>query len=198
MADPGLRDITGLILAGGRAMRMGGVDKGLIEFEGRPLIEHVVERLRPQVSALIISANRNAERYVRYGARVVADAAGAHESFAGPLAGMLAGMRAAPTGWIACVPCDAPFVPLDLVARLAQGHGAAPAALARTADGLQPVFCLLRKDLAEDLARALRAGVRKTETWLAAVGAASVAFDDAAAFANLNTLDDLKRDDEAR
>ena len=198
MADPGLRDITGLILAGGRATRMGGVDKGLVEFGGRPLVEHVVERLRPQVSALIISANRNAECYARYGARVVADAANTHESFAGPLAGLLAWMRAAPTGWIACVPCDAPFVPLDLVARLAQGRGGAPAAFACTADRAQPVFCLLRTDLDENLAHALHAGVRKTEAWLASVGAAAVAFDDEAAFANLNTPDDLRRDDEVR
>jgi len=198
VAKPVPSDITGLILAGGRATRMGGIDKGLIEIDGKAMVLHVLERLRPQVGEVFISANRNAERYAAFGARVVADQNEEHESFAGPLAGICAGLGAVQTTWVACVPCDAPRVPLDLVQRLAQAIEDSRAAVAQTSDGVQPVFCLLHTGLAESVACALSAGERKAERWLRAVGAVVVHFDDAPAFANLNSPNDLKRDNGNR
>ncbi|WP_077035355.1 molybdenum cofactor guanylyltransferase MobA [Pelomonas sp. KK5] len=185
------RDITGLILAGGRGSRMGGVDKGLQLLDGRPLVEHVLARLRPQVGALLINANRHADEYGRYGCRVVADA---DASFAGPLAGMLAGLRAAGTEWLLAVPCDAPLLPPDLAARLATE---ADVAVPEGPDGrLQPVFCLLRTRLAVELDRYLSGGGRKVESWLLAQRHQRIPFDrpgDEAAFFNANTLAELRR-----
>jgi molybdopterin-guanine dinucleotide biosynthesis protein A len=198
VAKPIKQDVTGLILAGGRATRMGGVDKGLVEINRKPMVQHVIDRLRPQVGALIISANRNLDQYALLATRVVADENAEHDSHAGPMAGMLAGLRAATTDWVACAPCDAPRLPLDLVARLATGIGDSGAAVARTADGMQPVFCLLRTNLAADLGRRLRDGEHKAEAWLRSVDAVAVDFDDASAFANLNSIEDLKCHDGQR
>jgi molybdenum cofactor guanylyltransferase len=111
------RDITGVILAGGRGSRLGGVDKGLVPLHGRPLIEHVIDALRPQVGALLISANRNRDIYASYGYPVIADVMGDYD---GPLAGMLSAMRAAGTAYILTTPCDAPSIPADLARRLAE------------------------------------------------------------------------------
>ncbi len=188
MNPPTRADITGLILAGGRGSRLGGADKGLLPFEERTLVEHAIERLAPQVATLMISANRNRERYAALGWPVVADGG---TDFDGPLAGMLAGLRAARTGWLATVACDAPRFPSDLVARLVAGRGAAPAAVAALAGRPQPVFCLLHRSLAAPLAAALAAGQRATGAWLASVGAEPVPFADPQAFANLNTAQDF-------
>ena len=188
-------DVTGLILAGGRATRMGGVDKGLVHFQDRALVEHVLLRLQPQVGPIIINANRSLADYERFGMNIVTDGPDLSTAFVGPLAGILAGMRAATTPWILAVPCDAPFVPADLAARLLAHRGVASAAVARTRDGMQPVFCLLSTGLAPDLARALDQGLRKTERWLRDIGAAEVPFEDARAFANFNAPDDLHNDD---
>ena len=117
-AFPSRAAITGLVLAGGRGQRLGGVDKGLQPWHGRALVDHAIERLAPQVAEVMISANRNAADYASRGARVLADA---HGDFRGPLAGMLAGLRAAATPWLAVVPCDSPRLPIDLVERLARG-----------------------------------------------------------------------------
>ena len=106
------RDVTGIVLAGGMGRRMGGVDKGLVELEGRPLVAHVLARLAPQVGALLINANQNRERYAAFGHPVVPDEVG---GFAGPLAGLHAGMTHAATPYVATVPCDSPFLPPDLV-----------------------------------------------------------------------------------
>lgn len=188
--------VTGLILAGGRGQRMGGVDKGLQPWHGVPLVDHAVARLAPQVRELLISANRNAALYAQRTARVLADAS---DDFPGPLAGILAGLRAARTPWLAVVPCDSPRLPLDLVARLARGVVAAGGAVVQRDHGgsvlrLEPVCCLLSTALADDLARYLEDGGRKVEGWVAR-HAAPVLFDepdDAAAFANVNTLADLQ------
>ena len=188
--------ITGLILAGGRGQRMGGVDKGLQAWRGLPLVDHALARLAPQVREVMISANRNAALYGARTARVLADAA---DDFAGPLAGILAGLRAARTPWLAVVPCDSPQLPSDLVARLAQGIAAARGAVVQRDHGaaglrLEPVCCLLSTALADDLARYLAEGGRKVEGWVSR-HAAPVLFgepDDAAAFANVNTLADLQ------
>jgi len=197
MAPPPTRAaITGLILAGGRGQRLGGVDKGLQHWRGLPLVDHVRARLAPQVQAVMISANRNEAAYASRAARVLADAA---DDFPGPLAGILAGLRAASTPWLAVVPCDSPRLPPDLVQRLARGIGDAAGAVVQRDHGdgrlrLEPVCCLLSTALAEDLADYLADGGRKVESWVAR-HAAPVLFDrpdDAAAFANVNTPADLE------
>jgi len=196
-AAPSRAAITGLVLAGGRGQRLGGVDKGLQPWHGRPLVDHAIARLAPQVGELMISANRHAADYAARGARVLADASG---DFPGPLAGVLAGLRAAATPWLAVVPCDAPLLPLDLVERLAGGLGDGRAAVVQRDRGglgprLEPVCCLLSTALADDLAQYLGEGGRQVEAWLVR-HAAPVRFDrpeDAAAFANINTPDDLAR-----
>lgn len=196
MQPPARDDITGLVLAGGRATRMGGVDKGLVEFGGRTLVERVIDRLRPQVAGLMISANRNIERYRAFGRPVLLDADEGLEPFPGPLAGMLAGLRAAPTPWVATVPCDAPFLPVDLVSRLAAALAGSRAAVASVGDLMEPVFCLLHADLADDLAASLAHGERRTESWLRSVGAAPAVFLLPESFANLNTLQELRARDD--
>lgn len=189
--------ITGLVLAGGRGQRMGGRDKGLQPFAGRPLAAHVIERLRPQVSALIISANRNGDAYAALGAPVVSDET---QDFAGPLAGMLAGLRAARTDYVLTVPCDTPYLPEDLATRLAAalidtGDATPPlAAYAATAHGPHPVFALLHRSLADDLAATLVAGEHRVRAWLARHKAVQVHFGDERPFYNVNTLDDLHTD----
>lgn len=183
--------ITGLLLAGGEGRRMGGADKGLVLLHGRPLAAHVLARLAPQVGPLLISANRHAAAYAALapGARVLADAVPGQ----GPLGGWLAGLGACTTPWLATAPCDAPDLPPDLVARLYAAAQAqqADVAVAATAQGLQPTFALLRPALAASLAAYLAGGQRAIRHWLAQQRQAQVVFDDAAAFANLNTPGDL-------
>lgn len=187
--------VTGIVLAGGLGRRMGSVDKGLQPLQGRPLVAHVLDRLRPQVDALIVNANQNQDTYVAlgtpYGARVVPDAVG---GFAGPLAGLHAGMAAATTPLCVTVPCDSPFLPADLVARLRDALEAAAAqlAVAKTFDQPHPVFALVRRDVGDHLADFLAAGGRKIDAWYATLRTVEVAFDDEAeAFQNINTRDEL-------
>jgi molybdopterin-guanine dinucleotide biosynthesis protein A len=187
-------DITGLILAGGRGSRMGGVDKGLQNHRGIPLAMHALMRLSPQVGALMINANRNLGAYEAMGAPVWPDAL---PDFAGPLAGFLAGLEHCETPWLVTVPCDTPDFPLDLVARLADAADAAGAPIALAAapeDGVQrpqPVFCLMRAELMESLVAFTADGGRKIDRWTALHGAVQVPFDDARAFFNANTLAEL-------
>jgi len=179
--------ITGLLLAGGRATRMGGQDKGLIDLAGRPLAAHVLERLEPQVDAVLINANRHAERYAALGARVVPDPLA---GFLGPLAGVLAGLEAAPGGLVATLPCDSPFVPGDLVARMHAALARTGAEIAVATDGerRQPVFMLLQAGLAGDLRAWLEQGGRKIDAWYAGHRVVDVDFSDAAdTFININT-----------
>jgi len=190
-------EITGLVLCGGRGSRMGGVDKGLQPLQGRPLVEHVLERLGPQVGTLLINANRNLARYATYGHAVLADKEDeASGDFAGPLAGLLAGLQACRTRWLLAVPCDAPCLPLDLAARLALAAERAGAAVALpVTERVQPVFCLLRQDLAPGLSAYLAGGGRRVEACLRAQPHVLVPFDrdgDAAAFFNANSLDELQ------
>jgi len=183
--------VTGLVLAGGQGRRMGGVDKGLQVLRGRPMVEWVLDRLRPQVAEVIINANQNQAEYARYGVRVIADEIG---GFAGPLAGLHAGMKANVHPFLATVPCDSPFLPPDLVARL---HAAlvakhADLAVAKTGDQPHPVFALVRESLAGHLAQFLGAGGRKIDAWYASLKVVEVPFDDEAeAFSNINTRDEL-------
>lgn len=182
-----LDPVTGIVLAGGRATRMGGMDKGLVEVAGRAMVDHVLERLRPQTAALVINANRNHDVYATRGCPVVADAFG---EFAGPLAGMAAGLQAATTDWAVTVPCDSPLVPPDLVARLAAALQAAQAdlAVAEGAGRMQPVFALLPRRLLPDLEAFLGDGGRKIDAWYARHRVARADCGDVEeAFLNVNT-----------
>lgn len=188
--------ITGLVLAGGRGSRMGGVDKGLQPHRGEPLTRLALERLRPQVGALRLSANRNLDLYAGFGVPVCPDLL---PEYPGPLAGLHAGLSACTTPWLVSVPCDTPDFPPDLVARLTaalQAEGAEVAVAACLEDGVerrQPVFCLVSTDLEDDLAAFLQTGERAVGRWLARHRVATAVFDDAAAFFNANTPDDLER-----
>jgi len=179
--------VTGVILAGGMGRRMGGVDKGLVALDGKPMVEHVLARLAPQVDAVLINANQNLERYARLGVPVVPDAI---PGFAGPLAGLHAGLAAATTEFVATVPCDSPFLPHDLVARLMADLVAhrAELAVARTFDQPHPVFALVRRRVFAHLASFLDGGGRKIDAWYATLATVETAFDDEAdAFRNINT-----------
>ncbi|HSQ80944.1 MAG TPA: molybdenum cofactor guanylyltransferase MobA [Casimicrobiaceae bacterium] len=185
-------DVTGIVLAGGQGRRMGGVDKGLVPLDGRALAEHVIARLGPQVGTLIVNANQNAERYAAFGYPVVADAVG---GFAGPLAGLHAGMALAHSAYVVTAPCDSPFLPRDLVARLAGALADADAqlAVARTFDQPHPVFALVRRDTLPHLTEFLAAGGRKIDLWYASLRFVEVPFDDEAdAFRNINTREELR------
>nr|WP_315204346.1 molybdenum cofactor guanylyltransferase MobA [uncultured Albidiferax sp.] len=185
--------ITGLVLAGGRGTRMGGVDKGLQDFHGQSLALHALNRLRPQVDKLMLSANRHLADYAAFGVPVLPDA---DAEFAGPLAGMLAGLTHCTTPFLATVPCDAPLFPLDLVKRLAAVDADIVVATVPDDKGvqrLQPVFCLLRTDLQDSLAQFLAAGGRKVGQWMALHHCERVAFGEAAAFANANTQAELDK-----
>lgn len=185
--------ISGVILAGGLGRRMGGTDKGLQVLRGRPLVAWVAERLAPQVDELLINANQNADRYAALGYRVEPDRI---PDFAGPLAGLHAALSVAAHPLVVTVPCDSPFLPADLVARLhaaLTAHGA-DLAIARTADRLHPVFSLCRRALLPSLGDYLVRGERKVERWCASVNAVEVAFDDVPqAFENINTREELAR-----
>jgi|SRR5690625_1152199 len=182
--------VTGVILAGGLATRMGGVDKGLVTVAGRPMVEHIIERLRPQTAALMINANRSHDQYARYDLPVVADRIG---DYAGPLAGMASGLQSATTPWIISVPCDSPLVPSDLVARLwaARQQEQADLAVAFAEARMQPVFALLPRTLLPSLEDFLDRGERKIDRWFAAHKTALAHFDDSPeAFLNVNTPED--------
>jgi len=185
-------DLTGLVLAGGRATRMGGADKGLIAVAGRPMAAHVLDALKPQTGHLLINANRHAADYQALGAPVIADAVATDtvEQFAGPLAGMLSGLHAISTPWMVTAPCDSPLVPDDLVARLweALQRDGAELAVAWCAGRMQPVFALLHKDLLPSLDAYLHGGERKIDRWFASHRTALADFSHAPdTFLNINT-----------
>ena len=190
------QDITGLVLAGGRGSRMGGVDKGLQNHRGMPLALHALLRLQPQVGHLMVNANRNLGAYEAFGAPVWPDAT---SDFPGPLAGLLCGLERCETPYLVSVPCDTPDFPQDLVERLAAALVAEDAEIALAAtveDGklrTQPVFCLLHSHLMESLIAFMQAGERKIDRWTARHRVAVVAFDDAAAFFNANTAAELQQ-----
>ena len=184
--------ITALILAGGRGSRMGSVDKGLQLFAGKPMVAHVLERIAPQADEIIINANRSINEYAAFGHRVIADAI---DGFAGPLAGLHAGLTQVTTPLIVTAPCDSPFLPMDLVARLllAMEKEHADLAVAKTYDQVHPVFCLVKRDLEPHLRAFLETGQRKIDKWYATLNVVEVQFDDQeAAFANINTEDELR------
>ena len=188
--------IAGIVLAGGRGSRMGGVDKGLQNHLGMPLAMHALLRLQPQVGATMINANRNLAAYESMGVPVWPDASA---DYPGPLAGVLVGLERCETPYLVTVPCDTPNFPLDLVERLARALDAEQAdiAMAATRENgeltTQPVFLLLHTALLESLVRYLHAGERKIDRWTALHRCAIVEFDYAAAFFNANTVEELQR-----
>jgi len=184
-------ELTGLILAGGQGRRMGGVDKGLVAFRGRPLVAHVRDRLVGRVAELLINANRSEGDYAPLADRVIGDAEG---GFQGPLMGIYSGLCAARTPWLVVAPCDTPSLPRELVPRLLAGRGDADIAVACDGERLHPVVALIRTALADDLAAALAGGERKIDRWYARHAWRRVDFSDCpAAFANLNTEDEKQR-----
>jgi len=184
-----LMKVTGLLLAGGQGRRMGGVDKGLQALHGKPMAQWALERLAPQVDEVLINCNQNLDAYARFGHRLVPDEIG---GFAGPLAGLHAGLKAASHPLIVTVPCDSPFLPLDLVFRLSSDLNENDLAVAKTGDQAHPVFSLVRKEVAANLEAFLRSGGRKIDAWYAALRTVEVGFDDEAdAFRNINTLEEL-------
>jgi len=188
-----MQGVTGIVLAGGQGRRMGGVDKGLQALEGRPMVAWAIERLAPQVDTLVVNANQNLEAYRAFGYPVVSDAVG---GFAGPLAGLHAGLQATHTALAVTVPCDSPFLPTDLVARLRAALDAQDAdlAVAKTGSQPQPVFSLVRRRVLPHLERFLQSGGRKIDAWYASLAVVEVSFDDQAeAFSNINTRDELAR-----
>ncbi len=194
-------EITGLILAGGRGSRMGGIDKGLQIHLGMPLAMHALLRLGPQVGEVMVNANRNLGAYDSMGVPVWPDAL---PDYPGPLAGFLTGLEHCETPYLVSVPCDSPLFPEDLVARLAAGLVAEDAELAMAAtreDGelrLQPVFCLMHSGVLESLVRFTGGGQRKIDAWTASLRMATVVFDDVQAFANANTLAELQQLQQVR
>ena len=193
----GVHDITGRVLCGGRGSRMGGVDKGLQDWHGAPLVENALRRLRLQVGTTMISANRNLAVYESMGVPVWPDLVGSHGDFSGPLAGWLTGLEHCRTPYLVTVPCDTPNFPADLATRLATALEtedvdiAMAATLERGLLQLQPVFCLMKVGLKASLAAAVHAGERQTRCWTAQHRCATVVFEDAAAFANANTAQQL-------
>ncbi|MDO9438223.1 molybdenum cofactor guanylyltransferase MobA [Hydrogenophaga sp.] len=204
------QQITGLVLAGGRGSRMGGVDKGLQPFNGTPLALNALQRLRSQqgglLGSLMVNANRNPADYEAMGVPVWPDTL---PDFAGPLAGFMTGLAHCETPWLLTVPCDTPLFPLDLAERLAHTFQSEDNQIAIAAameeDGQlrpQPVFCLMRVELLDSLVKFTEAGGRKVQQWTARHRTAIVPFnrpaDDAQAFFNANTLAELRVLEQAR
>jgi molybdopterin-guanine dinucleotide biosynthesis protein A len=192
--------ITGVILAGGRGSRMGGVDKGLQPFRGAPMALHVMMRLQPQVSALMINANQNLAPYEAFGIPVWPDEL---QGFAGPLAGLQTALNHCETEYLVTAPCDSPFLPSDLVARLSKALVTqnADLAVAVTGEGdtrqAHPVFCLMKSSLLPHLTLFLQDGGRKIDAWYASLAMAETHFANEDAFQNINTLEELRKLEES-
>ena len=189
---PGVLAVSCVVLAGGRAMRMGGMDKGLISLQNKPLIQHVISRLRPQVDEILINANREIAQYEAFGFKVFQDE---NQGFAGPLAGILLGLKYAKHDFVLSVPCDSPLLPLDLALRLYNGMlgSHADIAIASSDGNAHPVFCLMKKSVLPSLVDFLDAGERKVSAWQKSQAYCEVDFSDCNnAFVNLNTLEELR------
>jgi molybdopterin-guanine dinucleotide biosynthesis protein A len=181
--------VTGIVLAGGQGRRMGGVDKGLQLLHGKPMVAAVLARLAPQASEILINANQNLEAYARFGHRVIPDAIG---GFAGPLAGLHACLGEAKHDLVQTVPCDSPFLPLDLVSRLKNELKSSDLAVAKTGAQPHPVFSLVRTSVRKNLEDFLVRGGRKIDAWYASLKVVEVLFDDETdAFRNINTREEL-------
>ncbi|MBU3602673.1 molybdenum cofactor guanylyltransferase MobA [Polynucleobacter sp. AM-25C3] len=187
--------ITGLILAGGRAQRMGGIDKGLISFHGKPLIESAINRLKPQVSTILINANRSITKYSHYGYPVLMDET---PDFSGPLAGFSVGLKHCKTPYLLTSPCDSPLLPSDIAEKMAteleNQNLELVFASSKEDDGkiwAQPVFCLMKSSLQDSLHAFLSKGDLKIDHWFTELRSGTVVFESAQAFANVNTPEEL-------
>jgi molybdenum cofactor guanylyltransferase len=184
-----MNGVTGIVLAGGQGRRMGGVDKGLQLLHGKPMVAHVIARLAPQVDEILINANQNPDAYAEFGHRIVPDAIG---GFAGPLAGLHAGLCAATHSLVLTVPCDSPFLPADLCSRMKCELHENDLAVAKTGAQPHPVFALVRTTVRGNLEQFLTGGGRKIDAWYASLKVIEVPFDDEAdAFRNINTREEL-------
>ena len=185
-------DVTGVILAGGQARRMGGQDKGLTIFNDRPMIESIIDAFVPQTPKLLINANRNHEQYAKYGFEIVADEL---SGYCGPLAGMASSLQAIKSDYMVTAPCDSPFIPLDLVERLADAleRESASISVAHSGERIQPVFCMIKKSLLDSLNSYLATGERKIDRWFEQHEFAIADFSDKPeTFDNINSLKILK------
>jgi molybdopterin-guanine dinucleotide biosynthesis protein A len=188
-------NITAVILAGGLGRRMGGLDKGLQLIHGKPMVQHVMNRLQPQVGKVLINANRHLDDYKGFGVPICSDSI---SGYVGPLAGIHAALLQTNTPYLVSVPCDSPLLPNDLVSRLsvAVSEHNADAAVVVTGDSEQrqrhPVFLLLKSDLRSSLEHYLNNGGRKVDDWLTSLNCVDVPFDDEAAFTNVNTPEDIQ------
>jgi molybdopterin-guanine dinucleotide biosynthesis protein A len=186
-----MSQVSGIVLAGGQGRRMGSVDKGLQLLHGKPMVSWVIARFSPQVDEIIVNANQNVQQYEAFGHSVVRDQIG---GFAGPLAGLHAGLTAAKHPLVATVPCDSPFLPADLVARLKAALGDKDLAVAKTGAQPHPVFVLAKREVLKNLAAFLERGGRKIDAWYASLDMVEVSFDDEAdAFRNINTVEELNK-----
>ncbi len=185
--------VTGVILAGGEARRMGGQDKGLLELSGKPMIEYVIKTIKPQVNSIIVSANRNLSKYMDYGFPVISDS---FTGYNGPLAGIASCMRVIETILMLSVPCDTPFVPNDLVKRLYKQMEKKQADISVAHDGnrMQPVFSLIKTELFDSLSDFLNRDERKIDRWFAQHKIAITDFSDKPeTFININKPEDINQ-----
>jgi molybdopterin-guanine dinucleotide biosynthesis protein A len=183
--------ISAIILSGGRATRMNGVDKGLVLLQNIPLIQHVIGRLKPQVDEMLINANREIVHYQAFGLPVIPDE---NADFIGPLAGFILGLQHAKHNYVLTVPCDSPLLPLDLAERLLSGMAASltDIAVASSEENVHPVFCLIKKSVLPSLLAYIESGERRVSAWQKSQKYIEVDFSDCSeAFTNLNTFDDL-------
>jgi molybdopterin-guanine dinucleotide biosynthesis protein A len=193
------KNITGLILAGGRGSRMGSVDKGLKAFRGKPMVAHAIERLSPQVGSVMINANQNLDVYKDFSVPVYSDEI---QGFAGPLAGLQSGLLHCKSPFLVTVPCDSPFFPMDLVSKMSSALLAQDGDLSVAVTGKDeeeqphPVFCLVRTSLLPHLSEFLQSGQRKIDRWYASLKVVPVHFENEEAFSNINTVDELNKWEE--
>jgi molybdenum cofactor guanylyltransferase len=187
------RSISGVIVAGGRGSRLGGREKGLLELAGRPMIAYVIAALQPQVGELLLNANREPERYRRFGLRIIPDTS---PDYQGPLAGIAVALEQAANDWVLVVPCDAPLLPGDLAVRLRTELERAGAEICVPHDGerLQPLFLLLRRTLLSSIRDFLAGGDRKLLLWLESRNPAIADFSDQpGSFFNVNTEEERRQ-----
>lgn len=185
-----IQNITAVILAGGQGSRLAGLDKGLVELNEIPLVQHVIERIQPQVPEIVISANRNIKTYEKLGFAVYADDI---NDFAGPLAGILKALQQCKSEWLLAIPADSPFIPHDLALRLSQNIHDNKIAIPHDGKYLQPTFALIHKSLVTSLEHFLQQGERKARVWMQQQPHTIVDFSEQEhAFININTEDELK------
>jgi molybdenum cofactor guanylyltransferase len=184
--------LSAIILSGGRATRMNGIDKGLVSLQNKPLVQHVIERVMPQVDEILLNANREIEQYKTFNLPILQDD---NPDFIGPLAGFSLGLKHCKHDYLLTVPCDSPLIPDDLVARLLKAllENGADIAIANSGGYNHPVFCLMKKSVLPSLTTYLAQGERKVSTWQKSLNFIEVEFNDCdGAFINLNTFEELE------